>query len=85
MTPPNPNDDPLRELFERLVKLESTASGHDASSSTRHHQLLDELRQLRARVEQIEIRLWRQAVLLAVVVASGTAGTLEALKVLLSG
>ena len=85
MSPPQSSDEPLVELRERLVRLEASASGHDLSSSERHQQLLAELRDLRGRVEHIETRLWRQAVLLAVVAVSGTAGTLEALKALLGG
>lgn len=86
MTPPiSPNDSPLADVRERLARLETKTGSHSQASEERHEQVLRELRRLAGRVEHIETRLWRQALLLVVVAVGGSAGVMPLLKALVGG
>lgn len=87
MTPPRPLpiDPSLQDVRERLARLETGTASHAQASMDRHEQLLRELRRLTDRVEHIETRLWRQALLIVVLAVCGSAGIAPLLKGFLGG
>lgn len=85
MTSPIPSDGSLVDVRERLARLETKTASHAQGSVDRHEQVLRELRRLAERVEEIETRMWRQALLLVVVAVGGSAGVVPLLKALVGG
>ena len=72
----------LADVRERLARLETRGEAHETASVERHQRVLDVLKEIEDRLDEVERRTWKIAVGLALG-AGGAAGGVELVKVLL--
>lgn len=67
-------------MRERLARLETKGEAQEAAAVERHRQLLDGIKVLEERLEEVEGRAWKVALGLAAVGLGGGAGAVELIK-----
>ena len=94
MAPPSPRRDDLAapawvgelgDVRERLARLETRGEAQEAAAAERHRQLLDGIKTLEERLEQVEGRAWKVALGLAAVGLGGGAGAVELFRSVVGG
>ncbi len=75
----------LADVRERLARLETRGEAHETASAERHRQVLDTLKEIEDRLDQVEARSWRVALGLTALGAGGGAGAVELLRTVLGG
>ncbi len=75
----------LADVRERLARLETRAEAHDKASEERQKAVLDAIKEVEQRLEQVEGRAWKVALGLAALGLGGGAGALELVRAMLGG